>query len=283
MGDYKAEYNAKTFEGWWLKNAREPLNVEFKKFDLEFKKLFELASNNYFDHRGPYKWVVDGLNQSKYLPKSINASIKAETRLYLQILSRALISGNLAPPAVKSQQAFNYLEYATIGSENKLNYIPLYKNTPKEIQHLNDLFLMYSLNIMNQNTNFDNYIAQSKKIDTAINDIFVLVGLKKVSVEASAIEDLPQPTTPSATGTENSDKVYEDVEVKNPTYKQRMTIAAVKGLRQVESEIRRFIRMKIMLSQSLELDTEEFMKDWNYENPTQLNSSKAKKIGPFGP
>lgn len=268
IGDYRDKKQANTFENWWLKNAKEPLNSEFRNFDLQYKKLFELASTNYFDQRTFYKFFVDGLNQSRYLPKSLNASLRAESRLYLQILSRVLAAGNPPPPAnIKN----NYLEFATTSSE-QLNYVSLYKQVPREIEKLNDLLAVYSTFIVNKNVNFDGYIAHSKKIDTAINDILVLAGLKRVS-QTDADEDL----SASASGSENSDKIYEDISVQNPTYKQRMAVTAVRGLRQVESEIRRFIRMKIMLSQSLELDAKEFMNDWNNANPT-----RPQKAGPFG-
>jgi hypothetical protein len=43
------------------------------------------------------------------------------------------------------------------------------------------------------------------------------------------------------------------------TTQQKVISAAVQGLRQVESEIKRFIRMGMMLSNSLELDNQEEM------------------------
>lgn len=306
IGDYTDKKNQNTFETWWLNNAKDPLRAEFKKFDTEYKKLFEVAYKNYFDQRSFFKFAADSLNQSKYLPKSLNASLKAESRLYLQILSRALTADNLTPNAqsmkalspttknslsghtvpmfliadllINGRPAFDYLEFAKRSSE-EVNYVSLYKQTPREIIKLNSMLEAYSALITDENINFDKYIEQSKKIDTGINEILVLVGLKtKKSQEASVDEDL----SASATGTENSDNVYEDVPVQSPTYKQRMALAAVKGLKQIESEIRRFIRMRIALSQSLDIDTQEFMKDWGQANPAQLKSSSAQRVGPVG-
>lgn len=308
VGDYADKKNKNAFEIWWINNAKDPLRTEFKKFDTDYKKIFEVAYKNYFDQRSFFKFAADSLNKSKYLPKSLNASLKAESRLYLQILSRALTSDNIIPnvqstkalsPATKNSHselstplfiigdllingrpAFDYLEFAKRSSE-EVNYVSLYKQTPREIIKLNEMLDLYSALIRNENINFDKYIEQSKKIDTAINDILVLAGLKlKKSQDASTSEDLSAPA--SSTGTENSDSIYEDVPAQSPTYKQRMTIAAIKGLRQIESEIRRFIRMRIALAQSLDIDTQEFMKDWNQANPTQLKSSSAQRVGPVG-
>lgn len=304
------------FDSWWLKSAKAPLNIEFKKFDIQFQKLFEIAYANYFDQRSYFKFYVDGLNQSKYLPKSLHASLKAEANLYLQILARVLTTGKTLPPNAEAMRlvnkthlstyekttkqilknnspmlimnnkivdkqlaGFNYLEFATVSSE-KLNYVQLYKQAPREIEKLNDLLNTYSTFIMQRNVNFESYIAHSKKIDTAINDLLVLAQLKKVVSGASDSEDLGAPA--AASGTENSQKNYQDIAVQNPTYKQRMAVAAVRGLRQVESEIRRFIRMRIVLAQGLELDAKEFMTDWNNANPTQLRSSGPQKPGPLG-
>jgi|GEM_PF-2563734 len=286
IGDYRNKNKAANFENWWLKNARVPINAEFKNFDLQYKKLVELAHNNYFDQRSFFKFFADGItNQSKYLPKSLNASLKAEANVYLQMLARTLTEDSALP--LLAQNPYNrpdYLEFAHKNSEQK-EHTTLYKKTPAEVEKLNNLLNAYSAIILQNNIDFDSYIAHSKKIDTAINNILVLSRLKKVIkvFDLKIPEDLSAQVAASVTGTENTDNTYEDISVPNPTYKQRMTIAAVRGLRQVESEIRRFIRMKVTLSQSLELDTQEFAKDWDNANRTQLNSSKAKKIGPLQP
>ncbi len=276
VGDFRDSKKNNLFDTWWIKNAKVPLNVEFKNFDLRFQKLFESAYDNFFDHRSFFKFFVDRLNQSKYLPKGLQASLKFESDLYLQIINRALIDNPVMPD--KKSNVFNYLESSRNSSE-ELNYASIYKQTPPEIAKLRSLLDGYYVFIMYKQVNFDQYIAYSKKIDTAINDILVLAQLKKVVQGASPdTEDLSAPA--SASGTEGSQKNYEDIPVMNPTYKQRMTVAAVRGLRQVESEIRRFIRMRIVLAQSLELDSKEFMADWNNANPAQPKTG-AQKVNPF--
>jgi hypothetical protein len=58
-----------------------------------------------------------------------------------------------------------------------------------------------------------------------------------------------------------------------------LAVAAVKGLRKVESEIRRFIRMRVALAQSLEVDTSELMSDW--ENVRE-SSAGSNRFNPYG-
>ena len=273
IGDFRQPNPTNSFDTWWLKSAKEPLNVEFKNFDERFKKLFATAYANFFDQRSFFKFFVDGLNQSKYLPKSLHASLKTEAEVYLQLLNRALLETPVFPK--ENLNTFNYLEFSRKSSESP-NYSSIYSQPLPEITRLRDLLDSYFVFIMQSQVNFDQYIAHSKKIDTAINEIFVKLKLKKVV--QGATEDLSAPA--SASGTESSQKIYEDIAVQDPTLKQRISVAAVKGLKQVESEIRRFIRMRIVLAQSLELDSKEFMTDWNNANPA--SKSLPKKTNPFG-
>lgn len=300
----KATEKPSAFDQWWFKNTKEPMNHEFKKFDKEFQELVKLSYNNFFEIRDldtsstkgmfktyydMFKTAADRLNFSMHLPRSINDVVKAETRVYIQLLSRTLLKTAPVPhnkniKSIRYENSndlsfMNYVEFATRTSK-EISFSPLYDGVPKELEKLDQLIAIYPSFLAQESLNFNSYIAHSKKIDTAINDVLVLHGLKKISSAFVETEDLS--ASAAASGTENSDKVYEDVPVQNLTYKQRVAIAAIRGLRQVEADVRRFIRMKVMLSQSLEVETEEFMKDWDSSNATQSNSSKAKRINPFG-
>ena len=112
---------------------------------------------------------------------------------------------------------------------------------------------------------FNQYIENSKKIDAAINDILVSAGLKKLVKRAAALtEDQIAANafaelSASVTGTETTEDVYEDLKVSNPTLRQKVIISAVKGIRQVESETRRFIRMNTLLSNRLFVENQEIL------------------------
>lgn len=302
IGDYRSSDKPKDFSKWWIENARQSLNPEFKAYDEKFKKLVEITQKNIFDQKGFYKWLVDHLNQSNYLKRSIKENLQFETNFYLQLIARALDESQLTP--IKDKYSYMSL-ISKQSDQDRFSPISGAKNRP-EFQKLVDLLNSYYLFIMQDNVSFDQYIAHSKKIDTAINDILVLAKLKNCSSifsasvaasgDASQSEEVglmdfsmsPEDqakvnATPSATGTETSSKTYTDVEVKNPSLRQKTIVAAVQGIRLVESEIRRFIRMKIALSQGLELDAKEFMDDWNNNsNTTPSRMSAPAKANPFG-
>lgn len=311
IGDFRGQRPDRVFEKWWVRNAKDPLAQDFRNYDNEFKKVFQLASDNFFNKRGLFKKVVDVLNQSLYLPKSLQATLKAETSLYLQILNRTLMAGTVATPnpsntpmpgttpsflsqasstlqrnstiisaLTNSLQSnyFNYLEYSTKNG-TQTQFHSMYKTTPRQITELNSLFNSYYNFISASNLNFQQYIAHSKRMDTAINDILVMHGLMRVKSGPSMDADIEDfSAAPAASGNENSPKEYEDIPVANPTYKQRMAVAAIKGLRLVESEIRRFIRMKIALSESLVADNNEILAEWS--NASGRRNSQG--FNPYG-
>jgi hypothetical protein len=293
-GDYTKKENANNFEKWWLTYGRQPMDAEFKKYDSQFKQLVEITRQNIFGDKSYFSWFVDRINQSKYLQKNIKSNLQFETNFYLQIISRALDKSKLIPLADK----YGYLEKSAQVFENeKFSAISSKADVP-EIQKVVDLFNAYIIFVMQDKVDFDKYVAHSKKIDTAINDILVLAGLKMSSksnpdqvkqeepLEIIDItgenENKPVANTPSSTGTEVSSITYKDVEVKNPSLRQKAIVASVKGLRLVESEIRRFIRMKVALSQGLELDTKEFMEDWNNSKSGNSRMTTPAKANPFG-
>ncbi|MBC7457861.1 MAG: hypothetical protein H7235_06255, partial [Bdellovibrionaceae bacterium] len=119
---------------------------------------------------------------------------------------------------------------------------------------------------------FNEYIENSKKIDKAINDILVTAGLKKLVKKADAkltdeqmAEMAFSGMLAAQSGNESTDDVYEDLKVKNPTFRQKVIISAVKGIRQVEGETRRFVRMNTLLSNRLYIENQEIL--------TQLGSN----------
>ncbi len=113
---------------------------------------------------------------------------------------------------------------------------------------------------------FNEYIENSKQIDKAINDILVSAGLKRLVKKADAQlteEQLAEMAfsgmLATESGNESTEDVYEDLNVKNPTLRQKVIIAAVKGIRQVEGETRRFIRMNTLLSNRLYVENQEIL------------------------
>lgn len=113
---------------------------------------------------------------------------------------------------------------------------------------------------------FNDYIENSKQIDKAINDILVSAGLKRLVKKADAklteeqmAEMAFSGMLATESGNESTEDVYEDLNVKDPTFRQKVIISAVKGIRQVEGETRRFIRMNTLLSNRLYVENQEIL------------------------
>jgi hypothetical protein len=304
-GDFRDKSNSSTFDKWWLANGRKSLDVEFKNYDQQFKRLVELTEQNIFDNKSFYNWLVDHLNQSKYLKSNIKENLQFETNFYLQIISRMLEEGKVSPLKNK----FSYMESISKQATDEKFKAVMGQSVRPEIQKVQDLLNSYYPFILQQTVQFDQYIAHSKKIDRAINELLVLAKLKKYAnksgpplesnlltsdtkekeepmetLSLSADEKTQLTSSPSGSGTETTDEVgFEDVQVK-PNFRQKAITAAVKGLRDVESEIRRFIRMKISLAQTLELDTKEFMDDFKNQNSHQNEKKTSLPVNanPFG-
>ncbi|MCC2678931.1 MAG: hypothetical protein K0R29_1507 [Pseudobdellovibrio sp.] len=306
FGDLRGDQPASAvhFERWWMQHAKAPISGEFAYYDQQYRKVVQKAYNNYFDNRGWYKYIVDGLNRSLYLPKSTEKSLNAEANLYLQILNRAMLARAPVPnrgtdmpgeeqgwlswigdqlsrvtiqTSIKDVMLpFDYVEYATKSSQEE-GFPNMYGHTVAEVNHLNNLLKYYSNFFKATNLNFDEYIKHSKRVDNTIHLILVKLGLEKeVAVPAEAVEDFSQPAT---SGTENTPKSYEPVQVQNPSYKQRVAIAAIRGIRQVEAEIRRYIRMKVALKHMLQVNDREILNDWNQTTGNRVSPAGA---NPFG-
>lgn len=363
LGDYRGEKpaDAKYFERWWQLTAKRPINSQFREYDQKFRKIYQTSRNNFYGNTGWFKKSVANLNQSMYLPRNIENSLRAEANLYFQILTRVGLRDSVAQTPTRSTVAmpnaptgwwdktksffgryvfggfnnfsniykdltlrFDYLEFTTESAMKSRNFNPIYRRNVREVLGIYNAFNGYYSFIADQyprnsasyktclqqkmrernelinrreiisgemtnqdimaKCDFEQYVAGSKNVDTQINDLLVILGLKRVvQGGAAAVSDdmLDFSAAPAATGHENSPKSYEDVQVQNPTYKQRMAIAAVRGLRRVESELRKYIRMKYSLRTTLELDDQEFLKDWSQLNIVS-GPRNNRSVAPFG-
>ena len=290
------------FEKWWLTNAKLPISNEFSKYDEEYKKVVQKASDNYFNRRDWYKFSVDGLNQSLYLPKSLQNSFNFEINFYLQLLNRATMPTTFIPnrtnapmPGAKdfltsaaetigstmssvifasstalkrTMLDYDYMEFAAKCSTEIKFCSPYEGQSMGQSTSLNFLLRRYHFYFYDKYPDFEEYIELSKSVDTAIHRALVDLGLER-EVNPPALPPIkPGPPSftiesPSITGTEVTDRTYESLNVTNLSYKQRIGIAAIKGLRAVESEMRRFIRMRVALKSLMKVNDQEIIADWN--------------------
>ncbi len=271
IGDYRNKASSENLEVWWKSKVEKVVSAEFQTYDNKFKELVVKAERNMFDQRSFYKWTVDHLNQSNYLKNSLVSQLKIETELYLQLIQRALVPANNK----LNKKTSTYLK-ETVAAADSDQFKAVYGPTYTEVKKVSNLMNSFYPIMLQENVDFKAYIRHSKKIDTAINEILVGAGLKT----KEKTEEIDILADPAATGTETSDTIYKDVELKSLSLRQRVIVAAVKGLRQVESETRRFIRMKVMLSKGLEIDKEQLNNDVSDQLRSQ--SPKQRSANPRG-
>lgn len=337
LGDIEKAQDTESFEKWWIKNAKMPMEKEFAGYDNLYKQAY-LKFNDNFQGKGTwYEDLVDHLNtRTEYLPNSIKEVLKTESNVYLQLINRALINQKdvklrLEKPTTKSEinrvvskfvkggllssvNSIGMIDYLAQSHEKMKNdkFTSFYDWERPEVTKLNALLNYYLTFLENSHTSprfnqvttadnthavtqkswfqirkekeirlqmqpnlqqlskaekadrFERYIAASKEIDKAINNILVSAGLKKLVKKADAhlTEDQKLQLAFgdfSGSGTENTEDVYEDLQIKNPTLRQKVVISAVKGIRQIESEMRRFIRMNSSLSSRLAIEDQEIL------------------------
>lgn len=289
------------FEAWWLKNAKLPISNDFSQFDEEYKKVVKKASDNYFNRPDWYKYTVDNLNQSLYLPKSLQNSFNFEINFYLQLLNRAILPTKHIPTykntpmpgeknfltasaeAITSTSSFmfasntvikktmlnfDYMEFAAKCS-NEISFCSPYEgHSLGPAGSLNYLLRRYHIYFYEKFPDFEEYIQLSKDVDTAFHYALVHLQLEK-EVNPPPLEPIKPGPPPykvanaAYTGTEVTERTFEAINVTNLSYKQRIGIAAIKGLREVESEMRRFVRMRVALKSLLKVNDQEILADWN--------------------
>lgn len=225
IGDYRDSNTKNQFDTWWQKNVKEVINSKFKTFDQKYQQLVEKTYERIFSPTT----IIDKLNQSRYLPKTLFSALQWEMQVYVNLLSSL---GN-ANPKIKN---INYLE-----ASKQLN--SLYGNESEKVLKIRQSYLNYLELLKKNEIRFEDYSAIKTEIDDSLENFKAELQLKS--------------------------KVQEEALAKT-----------LIGLASVESEIRRFLRMKILLSQTLEMDTKEFIADINSQQSQKPKRNSA--INPRG-
>lgn len=250
-------YNPDLFDQWWFKKVSQPINKEFNYYDNLFRKVVTEFNEKYNKKRSWYEAVSDAvfnMDESQF-PSGVKESLKLEENVYLQIINRALMAS--ATLSKEDGQLYDYMHSIGKLAQQK-NFSSIYKKSISEVREIHSLFNDYhrliNLDKMDEKT-FEQFIKTSQKSDEVINSILVYAGYKKL-VET---EDSGDPLLDMFAASENALKRYENIEVKNPNSKQQIILAAVKGLRSVEAELKRYIRMRVALKNSIEMENKEIM------------------------
>lgn len=219
LGDYRNNETKNQFNIWWQKNVTEKIKPRFADMDRRYHELVDKTYDRLFSESP----LLDKLNQSNYLPRTIYEEFKWEFTVYLNIL------GSLTKSENSSAININYLRESR---DEKLFYF----TGNKKIVELQNLYQSYLDLLKEKEMTYEKYSEISQKINTLAEELKSEIAIKN--------------------------KLQEEVLNK--------TLA---GLAFVEAEIRRFIRMKILLSQTLKLDAQEKTDKISKLKPQKVNSN----------
>jgi hypothetical protein len=268
FGDFRS--STPKFETWWSQNVNESTRLRIHKMDEDYAKI---VTKTYDSIYGTSYGVdtkmsaigyalttaADWLNFSKYLPKNIDLTLKWQLEVYLDIL-QALYDNSMS--AENKLKNFNYLELARTNAEFPNKRQEIFINKSQLIEKLREVFNQYFIQMQPDfQLNLEDHLNLSKKITSLINDIKIQSKIAEQDNDKST-----DTQTILATTAPNAADQFD--------LKQKIAQSALNGLVLLEADIKRFIRLKIQLSSSLDIEIEEFnkMRDGT-------NEQKPKKQG----
>ncbi|MBC7743401.1 MAG: hypothetical protein H7061_14485 [Bdellovibrionaceae bacterium] len=281
MGDYRDFTSKSTFDSWWINTVKEKVRPRFADFDERFKVLAKKNQDVLIGTNLPNvdKAVDKIFNWGQYLPVSIMASFRWELEVYLDLLQS--VATKKKPIADGEEISFMKL-ISQNAQANKTATDALgsrvYGKRIDELQELNKLFNKYFILLPANEITFEQYGEVSAAIKKQIELINERLGLdEKVYIQNShpdigeieeiahaertvkflsgSFEKLKDPTIL------NSKTEIKKIDLSLSPTKHKVALATIKGLNLLESEIRRFLRMKLLLSQRLDIDIKEYMID----------------------
>lgn len=252
LGDYRNNKNKSQFDTWWLANVKENLKPRFNKFDEKYKILTEKTADTLLGQNASDKTYMDFIktrlvNGVDILNQStyLQKNIVSSLRFELEFYFDILES-------ITRSQNSNVLKIVSLkaivenSKSNKSNGI--YGDRIAEITALKTLFESYFTMLSQNAITFDSYLEASKKISEQVEAV----------------------------------KTKLTFDEKKFPIKQAASLSTLDGIKLVESEIRRFLRMKLLLSQTLDIDTQEFMSDIKGDDKSQKDLTKVRSASPRG-
>ncbi len=267
LGDYRDNKNKGQFDIWWSSQVKESIRPRFQDFDLRFKQLAEknrevLLGTN----KSALNKVLDAtFNWGQYLPSSLLNSFMWELEVYLDLVQSVATSN-------KASNEPNYL-LAALKKSKLERSSGVYGARVAELNELNLLFNEYIKLLQEPEITFEQYGEVSSKIKSMITSIKTKTGADQSAESKNVFAAEPAEKV--------SDDKTEIVKIdfsKNST-KHKVAVAAIQGLTMLEAELRRFLRMKLLLSQTLDIDTKEFNADMGSDDKSQKSSTKVRSAG----
>lgn len=245
------------FEDWWQVNVDQHTRSRFQKMDEDYARLVVRTQDSIFGtSRGAedstlsalgyaLTHAADWLNFSRYLPKTIDLTLKWQLEVYLNILQSLTDNSMSVENKMKNK---NYLELARKNAEFPEKRQDIYLKKSVLIEKLRQAFKAYLLQMQpNTDLTFTEYINLSNQITSLVNDVKVQMGLAEKDMDNS---------TP-----DNTVLLVKTAQAEQSlSLKQKVATSALNGLTLLEAEIKRFVRLRLQLSNTLDIDAEEFNK-----------------------
>ena len=282
LGDYHNKEKIADFNSWWRSHVMANIPATLEKWDKGYSELVDQAMGNIFDQKSLINKAVDKLTQFNWfndnlLGSSLVDSYRFEKEFYLQTINLVRTKAKFNLPAKGNNSILSESKQIAIGEKSlilsRLN-LKEYQNISsalellinelaKPVQYLNHDDQIKSDDELKQDQTYSNrtasqldykkYLTLETQFENAVSALEATVGLK-VLQKSSDTMILP--------GQDSSQDVkkYEPAQLTTLSFEQNVVQAATAGLRNIEENISKYARMKVLMRRGLTFTKEELVK-----------------------
>lgn len=266
FADYKKDnsLDKSNFSKWWKDNSTELLQRYLKKEDSAYKKLItvldqNILPSNYTSYSQLTKGYIDllqfNINGQNLMSRNLLESFRYDKDFYLNIANLFLTKKRLPNNMWKK---YDFLKNIKLKSMN-LKYdqtLPVIEQ--RELIELNLSFesLLGYLTAQPLKIKYSEYSKSVENFHSKISELEALVGLK--NKKASTLESsLFNNTDPNSSQNEITKYVYEPNKIDKLSLNQSAVKLVSEFFRELELEISRLVRLKVLMQQGLAFDDED--------------------------
>ncbi len=291
LGDYRDKEKLADFSAWWSDRAMKSIPAVLEKWDQKYVQIVDKAMGNIFNHKSGVTDTVDRWTQFNWygenlMGSSIEDSFRFEMEFYLQTthLVRSKTKFNLPAKAetsilmeakkIASGRPSTILsklsgeEYKAVSNAMESLIAELKKpvkylkhedqiKSDEELQKIQDEKRKHLSLAEDRQLNYKKYVQLQSNFETAVSELEAAVGLKvKSALATDLFSDLPgeqNASSPNRT-------TYEVAKIISPNLEQAVVSAAAEGLRNIEENITKYVRMKVLMRRGLKFTKEELLK-----------------------
>lgn len=252
LGDFRDNKNKSQFDKWWMENVKNSLRPRFSDFDQKYKKLTQKTTDVLFGGNASDETYMDFVKtRMKNGIDTLNQSDYLQKTLLASLRFELEFYFDILESIDRTQNANPSIPVSlkqVVVNSKVVNSSGIFGKRSAELTELNLLFTSYFQMLSLPDMSFDNYNEVSKRVSDQIEIV-------------------------------KTKMTFDD---KKFPIKQAASLASLDGIKLVESETRRFLRMKLLLSQTLDIDTQEFMSDIKSDDMSQKELTKVRSASPRG-